>query len=88
MPETGCPSFLEIVFYLFYIIFSLAIIGYTWLGLAAGTGGEVPLYAIVIVAVFLVIALCSIAKLILLLFPARRKTCPACRLLAKVIEID
>jgi hypothetical protein len=88
MPETGCPSFLEIVFYLFYIIFSLAIIGYTWLGLAAGNGGEVPLYAIVVAALFLILALYSIAKLILLLFPARRKTCPACNLLAKIIEID
>ncbi|MHB8164187.1 MAG: hypothetical protein ACYDDV_07525 [Methanoregula sp.] len=88
MPETGCPSFLEIVFYIFSIIFSLAIIGYIWLGPDAGTGGEVPLYAIIIGAAFLILALYSAAKLILLLFPARRKTCPACRLLAKVIEID
>jgi len=88
MPETGCPSFREVVFYLFSIIFSLAITGYTLIRLNAGNGGEVPLYSIVIGAAFLILALYSIAKLILLLFPARRKTCPACQLLAKVVEID
>jgi len=88
MPETGCPSFLEIVFYLFSIIFSLAITGYTLLRLNAGNGGEVPLYSIVIGAAFLVLAIYSIAKLILLLFPARKRSCPACRLLAKIVEID
>ena len=88
MPETECPSFLEITFYLFYILFSVTIIGYTWRGLDTGNGGGVPLFAIIIAAAFLILATYSLAKLILLLFPARRKSCPVCSLLAKVIEID
>ena len=88
MPDSDCPSFWEILFYLFSIIFSVGIIGYIQLGMSVRYGGEVPLHAIVVSIMFIFVIGYSLAKLILRLFPARKTFCPVCSLLAKVIEID
>ena len=76
------------MFYLFIINLSVFIIGYIQLGVSTRYGGEVPLHAIVVSIMFIFIIGYSLANLILQLFPARKKFCPVCRLLAKVIEID
>jgi hypothetical protein len=47
MGDSDCPSFWEIVFYHFSIIFSVGIIGYVQVGMSV-LRGEVPLHAIVV----------------------------------------
>ena len=88
MPDADCPPFKEIVFCLFIIIFSLFVIGYIQLGAGVRYWGEVPLHAIVVSIIFILVMGYSVARLILLLFPGRKKSCPMCSLLAKVLEID
>jgi hypothetical protein len=88
MHDTDCPPFSEVVLYLSGFIISVAMIGYILAGVNPGNGDYVSLPAISFLIVFLVVTGYCCAKLILLLLPERKKICPACSLLAKVLEID
>ncbi len=88
IPDSDCPSFWEILIYLFSIIFSVGVIGYIHLGMSVRYGGEVPLHAIVVSIMFIFVIVYSMVKLVLRLFPACKTFCPVCSLLARVMEID
>ncbi len=88
MHDTDCPPFSEVVLYLSGFIISVAMLGYILPGVTLRTWDHVSLPAIFFLIVFFAVTGYCCAKLILLLLPERKKVCPACRLLAKVLEID
>jgi len=88
MPDADCPPAWKIFSYLAVIILSVAMIWYIRPAENFWNTGAVPLYTIVAVIWFCIVIWYAAAQLILLLLPARKKTCPVCCLLAKVIEVD
>jgi hypothetical protein len=88
MPDSTCPHPWEILSYTLCIIISVAMIWYIHLGANYGDLSRVSLAALLFLAGFCAIIWYSCVRLIFLLVPSRRRDCPACRLLSKIIEIE
>jgi hypothetical protein len=85
--DACCPPFLEVLSYLFCIVFSFAMIGYILVWLSFWKPDNIPVEALVCFLAFGVMILYSCAKLGQVLFPAwwgRSKG----SVVVKVLEID
>jgi len=88
MHDTGCPPFREVLSYLFAMVFSFAMIGYTLLWISTWKPNIVPLNAIIYFLAFSAIIVYCGAMLIRGLFPERWRGKPKSSVIAKVLEID
>jgi hypothetical protein len=88
MSGTGSPPLLRVLAYLTNIIVSVAMIWYLInFYLSCSTCAAKPLTFVFFVAFCAIIAL-SALRLSELLFPARKKPCPVCSLISRIVEID
>jgi hypothetical protein len=85
--DAHCPPFLEVLSYLFCIIFSFAMIGYILLWLSYWKPDRTPVEALVSFLAFGGMILYSCAKLGQVLFPAWWRK-PEGSVVVKVLEID
>lgn len=88
MPDTDFPPFWDAMAFLVTIIISVAMIWYLIITLSTCNTCTVTPTGIILYLAFGVIIVLSSFKLILMLFPARKESCPACRLMSKIIEIE
>jgi hypothetical protein len=88
MPDNDVLPSWEIFSYLICILISIAMIWYIHLGVNFWNVSHVPLSAILFLTGFCVIIWYCSMKLVFALLPARKKSCPACKLIAKIIEIE
>jgi hypothetical protein len=88
MSESGSPPLWKVLVYLTNIIISVGMIWYliNFVFLCSTCTAQ-PL-TFVFLIVFLTIIAISSFRLFRLLFPERKKTCPACALITRVIEIE
>jgi prolipoprotein diacylglyceryltransferase len=88
MSETGSPPLWGVLAYLVNIIVSVAMIWYLInFFLSCSTCTAKPLIFVFFIA-FLAIILISSFRLFGMLFPEKKKSCPACTLMTRIIEID
>jgi hypothetical protein len=88
MSGTGSPPLLRVLAYLTNIIVSVAMIWYLInFYLSCSTCAAKPLTFVFYVA-FCAIIVLSALRLSELLFPARKKPCPVCSLISRIVEID
>jgi hypothetical protein len=88
MSGTGSPPLLRVLAYLTNIIVSVAMIWYLInFFLSCNTCAAKPLTFVFFVA-FCAIIVLSALRLSELLFPARKKPCPVCLLISRIVEID
>ena len=88
MSGTGSPPLLRVLAYLTNIIVSVAMIWYLInFYLSCSTCAAKPLTFVFFVA-FCAIIVLSALRLSELLFPARKKPCPVCSLISRIVEID
>jgi len=88
MSGTGSPPLLRVLAYLTNIIVSVAMIWYLInFFLSCSTCAAKPLTFVFFVA-FCAIIVLSALRLSELLFPARKKPCPVCSLISRIVEID
>jgi hypothetical protein len=88
MSDTGSPPFWGVLAYLVNIILSVAMIWYLInFFLSCSTCTVKPLTFVFFVA-FLAIIVISAFKLFGMLFPEKKKSCPACSIINRIIEID
>jgi len=88
MSGTGSPQLLRVLAYLTNIIVSVAMIWYLInFYLSCSTCAAKPLTFVFFVA-FCAIIVLSALRLSELLFPARKKPCPVCSLISRIVEID
>jgi hypothetical protein len=88
MSETSSPPFWRVLAYLTNIIISVAMIWYLIIFfVTCSTCTAKPLTFAFFVAFCAIIVLSGL-RLFGLLFPARKRSCPACSLISRIIEID
>ena len=88
MSGTGSPPLLRVLAYLTNIIVSVAMIWYLInFYLSCSTCAAKPLTFVFFVAFYAIIVL-SALRLSELLFPKRKKPCPVCSLISRIVEID
>lgn len=88
MSDTGSPPLLRVLAYLTNIIVSVAMIWYLInFSLSCSSCAAKPLTFVFFVAFCAIIEL-SALRLSNLLFPARKKPCPVCSLISRIVEID
>jgi hypothetical protein len=88
MSESGSPPLWKVLAYLANIIISIAMIWYLInFFFSCSTCTAKPLTVVFFIA-FLVIVAISSFRLFGMLFPERKKSCPACSLISRIFEID
>jgi hypothetical protein len=88
MSGTEAPPLWAVLGSLCNIILSVGMIWYLLLFLASCSACAARPFAIVFLVAFGVIIALSAFELFRLLFSERKKSCPSCSLVAKIIEID
>jgi hypothetical protein len=88
MSESGSPQLWQVLAYLTNIIISVGMIWYLIdFVFTCSTCTAQPLTLVFLIAFLAIIAISSF-RLFGILFPERKKSCPACALITRVIEID
>ena len=88
MSESGSPPLWKVLAYLANIIISIAMIWYLInFFFSCSTCTAKPLTFLFFIAFLAIIAISSFS-LFGMLFPEKKKSCPACSLITRIIEID
>jgi len=88
MSESGSPPLWKVLANLANIIISIGMIWYLMnFFFSCSTCTAKPLTLIFLIAFLAIIAVSSF-RLFGMLFPERKKSCPACSLITRIIEID
>jgi hypothetical protein len=88
MSESGSPPLWKVLAYLANIIISIGMIWYLInFFFSCSTCTAKPLTFVFFIAFLAIIAI-SLFRLFGMLFPERKKSCPACSLITRIIEID
>jgi hypothetical protein len=88
MAESGSPPLWKVLAFLANIIISIGMIWYLMnFFFSFSTCTAKPLTFFFFIAFLAIIAISS-SRLFGMLFPERKKSCPACSLITRIIEID
>ena len=88
MFDTGAPPLWAVLGSLGNIIVSVGMIWYLLIFLSSCSTCPARPFAVIVIIAFGVIIVLSGFELFRLLFSERKKSCPVCSLVAKMIEID